>query len=293
MVPPQASALQAAQNLAARGWHVFPLAPAAKQPAVRAWEKRATTDADRIARCWSCGPYNIAIATGPARLVVLDLDTPKDAGDIPPPPWNEASITDGTETLAALCERHGRPYPSDTYTVRTGSGGTHLYFTAPEGVELRNSAGKLGWKVDTRAGGGYVVAAGSIVGGGPYRVLRDQPPAPLPRWIADLLRPTPLPPATPVTVQLGGGRRAAYLRSAINAELAKVTDSQPGERNIVLYRASVALGQLVAGGALSAGDVTTWLAAAAAQVGQGGREARNTIASGLRAGAKRPRSVTA
>jgi hypothetical protein len=55
----------------------------------------------------------------------------------------------------------------------------------------------------------------------------------------------------------------------------------------------VALGQLVAGGALSAGDVTTWLADAAAQVGQGEREARNTIASGLRAGAKRPRTVAA
>jgi hypothetical protein len=289
----QATALQAAQNHAARGWHVFPLAPEAKQPAVRAWEKRATTDHDRIARCWAFGSYNIAIATGPARLVVLDLDTPKGADDTPPPPWDEAGVTDGADALAALCERHGQPYPSDTYTVRTASGGTHLYFTAPEGAELRNSAGKLGWKVDTRAAGGYVVAAGSTVGGRPYSVLRDQPPVSLPRWIADLLRPAPLPPPTPVTVPLVGGRRAAYLRSALNTELAKVTGSQSGERNTALYRSSVALGQLVAGGALSAGDVTTWLADAAAQVGQGEREARNTIASGLRAGAKRPRTVAA
>ncbi|RPE39690.1 bifunctional DNA primase/polymerase-like protein [Streptomyces sp. Ag109_O5-1] len=288
-----AAALRTAQSLASRGWHVFPLSPGAKRPAVRAWEARATTECARITRCWGHGPYNIAIATGPARLVVVDLDIPKNAEDTPRAPWNESGITDGTDVLAALCERHGQPYPDDTYTVRTASGGTHLYFTAPQGAELRNSAGKLGWKVDTRAAGGYVVAAGSIVGGKPYQVVRDNPPALLPRWIADLLYPAPTPPPAPVTVPLVGGRRAAYLRSALNAELAKVTGSQPGERNTTLYRAAVALGQLVAGGALAEGDVTAWLSAAAVQVGQGEREARNTIVSGLRAGAKRPRTVAA
>jgi hypothetical protein len=39
--------------LAAMGWHVFPLAPGTKrQPAVKDWENRATTDPDRIRRCW-------------------------------------------------------------------------------------------------------------------------------------------------------------------------------------------------------------------------------------------------
>jgi hypothetical protein len=49
----------------------------------------------------------------------------------------------------------------------------------------------------------------------------------------------------------------------------------------------------VAGGELDAGEVTAWLADAAAQAGQGQREAAGTIASGLRAGAKRPRTVAA
>ncbi|MEU6547057.1 hypothetical protein [Streptomyces sp. NPDC046859] len=53
------------------------------------------------------------------------------------------------------------------------------------------------------------------------------------------------------------------------------------------------LGQLAAGGELSEGDVTGWLLTAALQVGQGEREARRTIASGLRAGARRPRTVAA
>lgn len=60
-----------------------------------------------------------------------------------------------------------------------------------------------------------------------------------------------------------------------------------------LYIASVALGQLVAGGELSEVDVMGWLLTTALYVGQGECEARRTIASGLRAGARRPRTVAA
>ena len=69
--------------------------------------------------------------------------------------------------LAALCERHGQPLPFETFMVRTGRGGLHLYFTAPPGVRLGNTAGELGrglgWLIDTRGHGGYVVAPGSVV----------------------------------------------------------------------------------------------------------------------------------
>jgi len=290
---PAATLSHAGLNLASRGWHVFPLIPGSKRPAIRAWEERATTDPERIARCWATGAYNIGIATGPSALVVLDLDTPKDTGDTAPPEWRAPDITDGTDVLAALCQRHGQPYPSETYTVRTGRGGTHLYLTAPQGTELRNSAGKLGWKVDTRAAGGYVVGPGSIVDGRPYTVTHDAPAAPLPAWLTDLLRPAPLPPQKPVTVPLATDKHGAYLCSAVTGELTRVTKSLPGEHNNALYLASVALGQLVKGGELDEGEVTAWLAAAAVQVGQGAREAQRTIASGLRAGAQRPRKVAA
>ncbi|MGW3241617.1 bifunctional DNA primase/polymerase [Streptomyces sp. NPDC001070] len=52
--------------------------PGDKRPAVRAWENRATTDHGRIAHCRFAGDFNIGIATGPSRLVVLDLGTSKD-----------------------------------------------------------------------------------------------------------------------------------------------------------------------------------------------------------------------
>ncbi|GGJ36663.1 bifunctional DNA primase/polymerase [Streptomyces brasiliensis] len=296
--PDGSAQLTAALDAASRDWRVFPLIPGGKRPAVSDWETRATTDPDRITRAWSTAAFNVGIATGPSGLIVIDLDQPKHPGDTPPATWIEHGVTDGADVLAVLCTRHGQPFPGDTYTVRTWSGGTHLYFAAPEGEPLRNTAGDsargLGWKVDTRAWGGLVVGAGSTCAGHPYEVTCNASVAPLPGWLAELLRPAPLPPQTPITIALTGhGRRTAFLRSAVNGEVQRVTGSASHEHNNALYVAAVALGQLVAGGELSEADVTGWLLTAALQVGQGEREAQRTIASGLRAGARRPRTVAA
>ncbi|GHD89737.1 MULTISPECIES: bifunctional DNA primase/polymerase [Streptomyces] len=290
--------LAAALDAASRGWHVFPLIPGAKRPAVRDWETRATIDRERITRCWTHAPYNVGIATGPSRLVVVDLDIPKGPDDTPPAEWAAHGVTKGADVLALLCERHSQPFPADTYSVRTWSGGTHLYFAAPEGEPLRNTAGDsargLGWKVDTRAAGGLVVGAGSTFAGEPYTVAHKAPVAPLPDWLAELLRPAPLPPQRPLTVPLTArDRRGKFLNAALHGELARVTGSGAHQHNNALYIASVALGQLVAGGELDAYEVTERLVEAALSVGQGEREARRTIASGLRAGANRPRTVAA
>ncbi|MGY1500781.1 bifunctional DNA primase/polymerase [Streptomyces sp. QTS52] len=296
--PDGSAQLHAALDAASHDWRVFPLVPGGKRPAVRDWEQHATTDRERIIRCWTHAAYNVGIATGPSGLVVVDLDRPKHPADTPPAAWAEHGVTDGSDVLAVLCERHGQPLPTDTYTVRTWSGGTHLYFAAPEGEALRNTAGDsargLGWKVDTRAVGGLVVGAGSTFAGRPYTVVHNAPVAPLPGWLAELLRPAPLPAQKPVTVALTGrGRRTAFLNAAVNGEVERVTNSGDAQHNHSLYIAAVALGQLVAGGELSEGAVTGWLLTAALHVGQGEGEARRTIASGLRAGARRPRTVAA
>lgn len=46
--------LHSALAAAARGWHVFPIAPGAKVPALRVdWRDLATTDPDRIRAWWT------------------------------------------------------------------------------------------------------------------------------------------------------------------------------------------------------------------------------------------------
>ncbi|MEU7176525.1 bifunctional DNA primase/polymerase [Micromonospora tulbaghiae] len=294
--------LTAALGHAARGWHVFPLRPDDKRPAFPdhaaddctgrdprcrtghvGWEARATTDPDRIRRAWSARPYGIGLACGPSRLVVVDLDTPKTG----------RAGRDGLAVLAELAAAHAATI-DPTYTVTTGRGGTHLYYRHPDtGPALRNTAGTLGPMVDTRAHGGYVVAAGSTVAGRPYTVDLDTDPAPLPGWLAALLAPAPLPPQRPVVVDLPADRTGAYVRAAIDRETARVTGAPAGERNRSLYIAAVALGQLAAGGALTAEDAQSVLEQAAASAGLGHVETARTIRSGLAAGSRRPRKVAA
>lgn len=282
--------LAAALAHAERGWHVFPLRPNDKRPAVRDWENRATTDPARIERCWSTGHYGIGIACGPSRLVVVDLDKPKTDTSAPK---GQPADRDGLKVFAALAARHGCGI-DPTYTVTTGRGGSHLYYRHPDsGPRLRNTAGTLGPMVDTRAHGGYVVAAGSVVAGRLYLVALDVDPAPLPGWLAGLLAPVPRPAHRPTVVALPRDRRGAYVAAAIRRQVDHLTAATEGGRNHALFVSAVALGQLVAAGALTAADVYAVLEPAALSIGLKPGEVARTIASGLRTGARNPRPIAA
>jgi hypothetical protein len=281
--------LRAALSHAARGWRVFPLRVGDKRPAIRNWESRATTDPARIRRAWARAPFGIGIACGPSGLVVVDLDGPK-PDTVRPPEWDRPGIRDGADVLAVLAEQHTAEVPVETYSVQTASGGEHLYFSAPAGSRIRNSAGRLGWLIDVRAAGGYVVAAGSVVRGRRYRAA-EAPVAALPGWIADLLEEPRLPRADFAPLLEVVGRRSAYVAAALRAELGNVLAARPGsgQRNDTLNRAAFALGQLVGAGLLPDGLATAALAEASAAIGLPAGEAHATIRSGLTAGARTPR----
>ena len=288
--------LWGATALAERGWRVFPCQPGGKRPALRAdWERRATTDTGRIARCWAAGPYNIGVACGPSRLVVIDLDTPK-PGQPKPAEWaHDTGVNDGADVLAALCEAEGQPWPAgETFTVSTPSGGTHLYFAVPPGAVLRNTAGRLGWLIDTRAAGGYVLGPGSAIGGTPYKTVNPDLPAPLPAWLASRLAGDPEPPA-PLAAVPGGamGERqgTAYALTALRGEVDRVLAARPGTRNDTLNSAAFALGQLTAAGILPPRLAWDALTQAATMAGLTPREASRTISSGLNSGTRKPRSA--
>lgn len=314
--------LAAALTAAERGWHVFPLKPGLKIPALhgkdncprtglcatghQGWEPRAMTDPDQIRWYWTSRRYtgcNIGLATGPSGLCVIDLDVLKHGeteADIPEK-WQGAGVHCGEDVLAVIADQAGQPVPmpGDTLTVRTYSGGLHLYYQAPEGVELRITEGDkgrgLGWKIDTRAWGGYVLAPGSIVDGRAYEIYADVPVAPLPAWLAERLTPTPPPPAPVAPIRPTTGRRDRYLDAVIRAESARVHEAPKSQRNATLYVAALALGQLVAGGVLTEQEhEAVLLSAAGRHIAVGAysaAQARKTIASGLRAGARRPRQI--
>lgn len=291
--------LAAAQRAAASGWAVFPVRPCGKTPAVEDWENRATTDPDRITTWWSTAPWNVGLAAGPSGLIVIDLDIDHDAMTF--------GAKDGAAALRRLATDLGQDPPWDTLTVSTPSGGRHLYFRQPDDVELRNTQGTLGPKIDTRGHGGYVLAAGSR---GPdhhrYRVLRDLPVTPLPEWLQLALTIPPPPTATTAAPVNGGrvdahlpvvsaARTEAYLRAVVGGETRAVTAAQVGARHDTLLRAARRLGHWVGSGALTHADAYAELAAAASGYlgvfGYTARQVDRDITDGLAYGAARPRHI--
>ncbi|MFD6473240.1 bifunctional DNA primase/polymerase [Streptomyces anulatus] len=277
-----AAALQAAEY----GWSVFPLRPADKRPALhreavcplmgdcsgghRKWEDRATTDPDRIRRAWSHGRFNIGIATGPSGLIVVDLDLPK--------PNSSTDTPHGVTTFTALCERAEQPVPT-TYRTRTPSGGHHLYFTAPASIRLGNTAGTLAPLVDTRAWGGYVVAAGSTTPAGRYEVTDPTPVAPLPDWLLTLLQPAPRGPIGPLSMPVVSGSRAA--RAALERECQQVVAAPERRGNNTLNRSAFKVGRFVAWGDLARNEVEEAFQGAGEARGLTAAECRATIRSAL------------
>lgn len=282
--------LRSALAAALRGWYVFPCAVGGKRPALRGnWQDLATTSPDQIRDWWSRAPYNIGIACGPSGLVVINLDLPHDADD-------EAADgvlfpLSGADILSGLAWQHGERYPGGTYVVDTPSGGCHLYFSAAGDDRVRNSAGAVGPHIDVRADGGYVVGAGSRIGGRAYSARAPHPAAPLPSWLAPLVSESPVPPEVPVqrlplddSVQ---GR--AYAMAALRAETERVASARPGTRNDTLNRAAFSLGQLVTAGLLPPIPAITSLIDAARYAGLPEDEAVRTVRSGMAAGARKPR----
>lgn len=282
----------AAAEATRRGWAVFPCRPGDKRPAVADWEHRACSDADRVGRYWPSDHHNVGIACGPSRLVVVDLDTHSPLPD----DWRLPGVHDGRDVLALLAEWAGQLWPV-TYTVKTPTGGLHLYFTAPDGPEIRNSAGKIGPLVDVRGGGGYVLAAGSVLDeraypGNPecrelvtdgrgYDVSDGSDPRPLPGWLA-VLAADAEPSARPAVRKGPRAAPGARLQGLVDT----VRAGQEGDRNGPLYWAARRAAEMIAAGEVDRGAAEESLVAAALEAGlRGGeREARRTFASAMRGG---------
>lgn len=164
----QTCCLDAALEYARLGYRVIPLKPGTKVPDLRHWPEEASNDPDVVAahfqasRARVSGLWiepNVGIVTGHG-LAVLDIDT-----------------------------NHGGARPAwavDTLTVRTPSGGLHLYYSVDALVP--NSVGRIAPGVDVRGERGQVAAPPSVILLGPdghpnhvgswsgnYELIADRP----------------------------------------------------------------------------------------------------------------------
>lgn len=166
--------LNEALDLAARGFHIFPVVADAKLPAIDNWPERATRDTAQIEWWFSQRNYNIGIATSHfgdhKALIVVDVD-----------------VTKGKDGNAAIFELEMQGYELPvTFEQATPSGGRHLIYLTEQAC--KQGVNVLGVGLDIRSRGGFIVGPGSSIGGKRYQQINGHGElAPAPEWLVTRL----------------------------------------------------------------------------------------------------------
>ena len=263
---------EAALFYAEQGYAVLPCR--GKIPAKKGGYKNGTTDLAVIDGWWHESlDYNIGIATGEVSgIFVLDID-----GDA------------GEESIRKLEAENG-PLP-ETWTIKTGGGGRHLWFNSPQGRIIGNRAGIVD-KVDIRGNGGHAIVPPSMhESGNVYELVNDCEVANAPEWLLNLIGSktgSTNPSAELSELEQSNVETTNYGRSALESECKLLSQVQEGNRNNELNNSAFKLAQLIAKDELNFEETYQGLYAAASDAGL--REGiKKTLISGLTAGYSNPR----
>ena len=119
-----------------------------KRPWLAGWSERASFDEDEIRSWWQARPDSlVGLCCGQSNVIVVDVDV---HGDGP----------NGYESLWMMLREYGKDeewFNSLTVVSRSGGGGRHYIFRAPEGIDLTKR--KISWRpgIDILIGGSFVV----------------------------------------------------------------------------------------------------------------------------------------
>ncbi len=213
---------------------------------------------------------------GRGRLILVDIDTPAAVDGAP--------VVNALRWLADRAVEAGALLDlSATVSVRTpghpGRGhlpGWHLWYRADPACPVHMGPLARCHAVELRARGTCPGSPGYAVRSGP-----GQLPV-LPRWIAGLAGPPP-GPVTSTGIGHGGGSGQARLHGIIGRLLA----ARRGERNRLLFWASLRAGELVADGDLEAAAAAQALTDAAAEIGLVREDGQRAVAATIRSGFER------
>jgi hypothetical protein len=233
------SALDAALGYALRGWRVFPVHSTSKahdgsirctcgdescgnvgkHPWVTGWVDRASADRGAVALFWKAKPQaNVGVVMGPASgLVDIECD-PRNGGD---------------DSFLELVDELG-PLPHTT-SFRSGGGGVHRLFKAPDGRALKK---KRGW----RKGVDVLCGDNSFAVMPPSRHRSGK----VYEWL-DACEPAELPEAWILALEMRGGEKPAGETGAgaltTEALLAHAGSDKPGDQYSLLGDHAVLLGR--------------------------------------------------
>lgn len=279
--------LQAALKAQARGFHIFPVKAGEKvpHPAAGQWGETATNDLGKILHFWTrVDPQaNIGVACKPSELLVVDLDLAKEDWKLRGTEW--AYLHDGwgpringIDLFDEMVFKLADGTHPETYTVRTGSGGFHLYFRWPTIWPKISQASPVKGVIDVRGNGGqyggYVLSEGSVTESGPYHPQNVyRVPQLAPDWLVQLVveRPKPAP-----VRRLAGIRQPSAI--SWSGLVDSVRNAGEGNRNNALLWAARAM---CSDGAAE-GECMDTLGPAAQEAGLGWSEVERTVQSAYR-----------
>ena len=288
----KAAALAHAKN----GFYVIPLVENSKRPLISDWQNRATTNPLQIDSWWSEHPNaNIGIACEVSNLIVIDLDTSK--GAVPSSPWNELGAKSGEDVFKEVCRKAGDAQLFETYSVKTPSGGKHLYFY-DQNIAIKQGTEVNGWwRVDTRSKGGYIVAEGSHLINSAngvadqYQSIGNSVVLNFPTWLRDELSPKAIKenfsasssnPASSVSSNPIFSRE--FAEQVLSERCILIRNTPEGRRNQSLIKHATYIGKIIGMGSLDEITASESLLEAAIFSGLTQFESMNAIKAGIKYG---------
>jgi hypothetical protein len=294
--------------------------------------RAATTNPHRITAWWRAGPHAVpGITAGPSGLVLIDIDThgeplPDDHATALLPgidlrteligeaAWhNRGAFRTGRDSLNLLARLRGQrnPWPSDAahqpLVVTTPSGGTHLWYRAPDGIALHQALAStrraLAWKVDVKAGWSYGIAPGAVTTAGTYTMTSGTPGTVgrMPDWlICEVVRvagpeqrDNTAPPArTAVKATVSVDRGTRYLLTVLDRGDTKLRNKRGDDgRKQRLAALAYQAGGLIHLSQLTEHDVIGRLTDTGTACGLPPRQAENIARSSLANGQRRPLTI--
>ena len=146
-----------------------------KHPATKNGLKDASNLIEQVEEWFNSKLYNIGLLTGPENgFFVLDID----------------KKNDGLQSFEEMENTNGKL--PETYRVKTGGGGFHLYFKYPPNLTIHNKQEILKG-IDIRGDGGYVVAppsmhkSGALYEASPDLDFSIKNFSEAPRWLIELI----------------------------------------------------------------------------------------------------------
>ena len=288
----KAAALAHAKN----GFYVIPLVENSKRPLISDWQNRATTNPLQIDAWWSEHPNaNIGIACEVSNLIVIDLDTSK--GAVPSSPWNELGVKNGEDVFREICRKAGDSQIFETYSVKTPSGGKHLYFY-DQNVAIKQGTEVNGWwRVDTRSKGGYIVAEGSRLINSSngvtdqYQSIGNSVVLNFPTWLRDELSPRANKENFVASSSISTSSVASnqifsreFAKQVLSERCTLVRNTPEGRRNQSLIKHATYIGKIINMGSLDEKFASDSLLEAAISSGLTHFESVNAIRAGIRYG---------